>query len=411
MQPRDLAGVRQVRRADVYKAGRKAAVLERTEAGVRFRYAEEYLDAGLPAVATTLPLTDGATLTGAGAVPAFFAGLLPEGRRLSSLRRAVKTSADDELSLLLAVGRDPVGDVQVVPAGEAPRPAEPLIEVDRSFDEVRFSDLLEAAGVVDPVALAGVQDKASARMLSLPVAQASERYILKVDPPEYPHVVENEAYFLQVARRSRIAVSSARVVHDVTGRPGLLVRRFDRGVDADGLPISHAVEDAAQLLGIYPADKYNVTAERLVDSVADVCAARAVAALTLFRQLVLAWVTGNGDLHAKNVSVFSTAGEWRVAPVYDVASTLFYGDATFALSVGGRRSGLSRKQLVSFAVQRGLTETAAARVLDEVLRSTENVEQELLDGVLPFPDRAVRDVVRQLHRGRRDLSASAPRLD
>ena len=43
--------------------------------------------------------------------------LLPEGRRLGALRRAVKTSADDELSLLLAVGADAIGDVQVVPSG------------------------------------------------------------------------------------------------------------------------------------------------------------------------------------------------------------------------------------------------------------------------------------------------------
>ncbi|HHU66493.1 MAG TPA: hypothetical protein GXZ33_01375 [Corynebacterium sp.] len=31
--------------------------------------------------------------------------MLPEGRRLTALRTAVKTSADDEFSLLLAVGR------------------------------------------------------------------------------------------------------------------------------------------------------------------------------------------------------------------------------------------------------------------------------------------------------------------
>jgi len=37
----------------------------------------------------------------AGALPSYFSGLLPEGRRLGALRRAVKTSADDELSLLL----------------------------------------------------------------------------------------------------------------------------------------------------------------------------------------------------------------------------------------------------------------------------------------------------------------------
>ena len=34
-------------------------------------------------------------------LPAFFAGLPPEGRRRTALRQGVETSADDELSLLL----------------------------------------------------------------------------------------------------------------------------------------------------------------------------------------------------------------------------------------------------------------------------------------------------------------------
>ncbi len=71
-----------------------------------------------PAIATTLPVTEVPVLRPGGALHAFFAGLLPESRRLGVLRRAVKISADDELSLLLAVGEDTIGDVEVV----APQP-------------------------------------------------------------------------------------------------------------------------------------------------------------------------------------------------------------------------------------------------------------------------------------------------
>jgi serine/threonine-protein kinase HipA len=67
--------------------------------------------------------------------------------------------------------------------------------VAKAFEESTFSENLGAPGAIDPVTLAGVQDKASARMISVPVRQAGRRYILKVDPPELPHVVENEAYF------------------------------------------------------------------------------------------------------------------------------------------------------------------------------------------------------------------------
>jgi serine/threonine-protein kinase HipA len=100
--------VRSVQCADVYKAGRFAATLQRVNGGTEFSYLATYDG---PPVATTLPRTTDPFITPAGAVPAFFAGLLPEGRRFSSLQRAIKTSADDELSLLLAVGSDTIGDV------------------------------------------------------------------------------------------------------------------------------------------------------------------------------------------------------------------------------------------------------------------------------------------------------------
>lgn len=108
------ADPRDVRIAHVVKAGTPAATLTRADGEVEFSYLPEYLESGARAVATTLPLTEQPVRTSAGAVPAFFSGLLPEGRRLTALRRSVKTSADDELSLLVAIGSDPVGDVQVL---------------------------------------------------------------------------------------------------------------------------------------------------------------------------------------------------------------------------------------------------------------------------------------------------------
>ena len=237
------------------------------------RYRAEYLGEGGRPVATTLPLTDEPLRTHAGAVPAFFAGLLPEGRRLSGLRRAVKTSADDELSLLLAVGHDVIGDVQVVPSGSEPTPAEPVLQVAKEWSEVRFADLLEDAGVIDPVGLPGVQDKVSARMISVPVGRAGKRFILKVDPPEFPHVVEDEAYFVERARSARVDAVEASVVHDADGRNGLLVTRFDRIALPSGSTLPVACEDACQVLGRWPADKYNVTAEEVVLALAERCPA------------------------------------------------------------------------------------------------------------------------------------------
>ena len=95
-----------VRRAVVRKGERPAATLTREPAGVTFAYLPDYDG---PPVARTLPLDAPPVVSPSGAVPAFFAGLLPEGRRLSAVQRAAKTSADDDLTLVLMVGSDTVG--------------------------------------------------------------------------------------------------------------------------------------------------------------------------------------------------------------------------------------------------------------------------------------------------------------
>jgi serine/threonine-protein kinase HipA len=399
--------VKGIRIADVYKGDRLAATLTRSDDGVRFRYRADYLADPGPPVASTLPLTDEPQTSAAGAVPAFFAGLLPEGRRLASLRRAVKTSADDELSLLLAVGADPVGDVRVVPENAAPTAVESLVTVARDFGEITFEEVLGAAGVVDPVAVAGVQDKASARMLSVPIARAGRRYLLKIDSPEYPHLVENEHYFIGLAARSRLPVVRAEVVFDATNRSGLLVERFDRISRPDGTMLRLPVEDAAQALGIYPADKYSVTAERAVGALADLCAAGPLAVRGLFSQMCFAWLTGNGDWHAKNFSVVAEQGEWRVSPAYDLPSTLPYSDNTMALSVGGRYSGISRRRLIEFSSRLGLNDKTANQVVDAALVATEPMFGEWPAGRSPFRSDLTADVLRVLRHRRRATSAVA----
>lgn len=402
MSRENLERLKSVAEADVYKGGKLAAGLRRLPGAIEFQYRLEYLREPGPPVATTLPLSDEPVRTLAGAVPPFFAGLLPEGRRLSNLRRAVKTSADDELSLLLGVGPDTIGDVQVVPQGEAPRAAKILLQVQKDWKEVRFASILTEAGVVDPVGIPGIQDKTSALMISVPVARARGRYILKVDPPEFPHLVRNESFFLRLARRVGLDCVEAEIVCDQDDIPGLLIRRFDRVVGKDGGVTSRACEDACQVLARWPADKYNVSGEEAVISLANRCPARPVALRSLYRQICFAWLTGNGDVHAKNLSILATPeGEWRVAPAYDLPSTVPYGDKSLALSIGNRVRGLSRKHLFAFAEDIGLRSSVGAKILDELLEQLSGLEEEIRGGALPFPHNVTQDFAAEIRYRRR----------
>lgn len=407
--------------ADIYKAGVLAARLERHDGGTRFSYLPAYLASGGPAVASSLPLTGAPVDSAAGAAPPYFTGLLPEGRRLNALRRSIKTSADDDLSLLIAAGGNPVGDVQIVGHGEALDPDEHAVQLDPKLP-VDFDKLLGDPDLIDPVALAGVQDKLSAGMISLPVASAGKRFILKLNAPEFPHVVENELVMFRYAARLRIPLSRVRLIRDVAGRPGLLVERFDRVPVPGGGPDDVrrlAVEDGAQVLKLYPADKYNVAYGLVCHALADYCSAPLPALRNLAIQGAFAWLSGNGDLHAKNVSMVQQPhGEWTIAPVYDIPSTVVYGDKTFALTLNGKRSGISRRHFMGWAADLGLSDRAAAQVVELALRASGPLIADLEAGAAfaglggpekndgggsPFPDMVTRAWVKELKHRRRLL--------
>ncbi len=401
---------RAVASANVLLDGIVAATLTRTAAGVEFRYRAEYLSSGAAPIARSLPCQSDPVLTVGGAVPPFFANLLPEGQRLSAVQRAIKISADDELSLLVHLGSDTVGNVQVIPQGGATHQAsEQTSPTVGSLAEMDFAKLVERGGVGDPAALAGVQDKVSGHMLTLPLTHDSRGHLLKLDVPKYPHVVDNEAYFLGVARGLRIAVAQTEKVYDRNGQAALLVTRFDREMTRDHGLRRLAVEDAAQLLGIYPADKYNVSSEDVANAIAQACAARPVALRAVFISMLFAWLTGNGDLHAKNISVINRAGEWSVAPIYDIPTTVVYGNTTMALPIGGRRGGLSRRAFTDFGADIGLPARAVQSAIDQVLAVTAAVEGQIAEGAIPWDAQRTRDLVRTIRRRRRDIVSTDQR--
>ena len=384
-----------VKAADVYKAGTLAGHLSRTERGsVVFSYTEKYLASSARPVSTTLPLASEPVEAPSGALPSFFSGLLPEGHRLTLLRDAVKTSLGDELSLLLAVGSDVPGDVQVVPSGERPKEPPPLADTSR-LDDLDFAVLAEA---VDPHGLPGVQTKASASMLTTPLSLANRRYLLKLDPPQHPHLVVNEAAHLAGAKALKIPVAKHSVVRDRNHLPGLLVERFDRA--SEGGPLRLALEDAAQVLDLPPASKYAVSSEDVVLALAGLCKAKAVAVRNLYLQFMFAWLSGNGDLHAKNASVLEGRnGGWVVSPIYDIPCTLLYGDDTMALPVGGKVKNLKAKHWREFAAAIGLPERAAVAANKVALAAAQSIDLESL----PFTGSPLRGAMRELRHRRAEL--------
>jgi serine/threonine-protein kinase HipA len=316
-------------------------------------------------------------VTGGGAVPAFFAGLLPEGVRLGVVTTSTKTSADDHFTLLLAVGADTVGNVRVLPAGAALTRPDPMFDPQRDNDFRAVFNRLTGSVRNDPVGLSGVQPKVSAAMLSAPARTPAGPAILKLNPQQYPLLVENEHFFMSMAEACGLRVASTSLIHDADGRSALLVRRFDRLGDR-----AIAQEDACQVAGIYPGSKYRIKAETAISALADACArgggARAAASLELLAMVVFSWLIGNGDLHGKNLSIFNPDGVWQPTPAYDLLTTQPYTGwrDPMALNLYGRANRLTREHFVDAGERLGVRARATARMIDS-----------LVDAALPWPDR------------------------
>lgn len=379
--------------------------LERLPDRVRFRYLP---DASTP-VATSLPLrVDPYDTHAAGAVPPFFAGLLPEGRRLTAIRQTLKIAADDDFSMLLAVGGDTIGNVSITPMDDQLAidlvPSLDLGNTDTST--AAFDDLFERSmgATYDPFGVPGVQPKVSARMITLAVRRSGSKlatHILKLNPPEFPHLVENEAFFTQAAQVSGIETANVRLITDSVGRPGLVVERFDRVVEARQIR-RLAQEDACQILRRFPADKYAVTTEQIADGLTAMCGAPIPAAARLLRQLAFAYVSCNGDAHAKNFSVLRSNDEWGISPAYDVPSSYPYGDRTVALTINGKRDErIGRADLLDLAGRLRLREKPATAIAEEVADAVD-LWIGRLDS-LPFDGRRLHDLDRAIRYRQRRL--------
>jgi len=307
--------------------------------------------------------------TSGGAVPPFFAGLLPEGIRLGVVTSSTKTSTDDHFTLLLAIGADTIGNVRVLPSGAELPDSPPMFAPDRDTDFRAVFQRLTGSVEADPVGLSGVQPKVSAAMWSTPANTTLGPAILKLNPPTgHQRLVENEHFFMRMARDCGLRTARTRLLKDTNGRSALLVDRFDR---KDKVRI--AQEDACQVSGLYPASKYRIKTETAITTLADACArgggSRAAATLELLRIVVFSWLIGNGDLHGKNLSVFAPEGFWQPTPAYDLLTTQPYTGwkDPMALDFYGRANRLNRDFFIEAATRLGLRERATATLIDTIV--------------------------------------------
>jgi serine/threonine-protein kinase HipA len=265
-------------------------------------------------------------------LPPWFSNLLPEGPFRDWIAHERGVNVQRELQLLLHIGSDLPGAVQVVSHAGDHEALETLHEggvgdagLLMREDRWKFS----LAGVGMKFSMLRDGDR-----LTLPGRNATGDWIVKLPSRNLPQVPANEFAMMDLAQRVGIDVPPRELVHrdQVQELPNSVwangehtayaIERFDRKSNGQRVHI----EDLAQVRGWYPGAKYDgsfATAASLMYRNLDEQSLK-----EFVRRLVFNILIGNGDAHLKNWSLIYPDGRKpRISPAYDIVCTgAYYSD-------------------------------------------------------------------------------------
>jgi len=333
----------------------------------------------------------------AGFSRAWFEGLLPEGDLRTRVAARFEVEPSDTHSLLGAIGWECAGAVAIVPPSYTPADAGYLDLSDAQVGE--RLDALPGHPYDDDsalrISLGGQQDKLVLARLDgrwrASIGGSATTHILKPEPPEWPGLVEAEAWSLHLVGHVT-AAATAEVAPSLGDRPTLVVTRFDRTQSGDQVTRLHQ-EDVCQVLGLLPSRKYSEHPGRDGDPsyrvISEILRANAIDVpeqlRTLLRQMVAHVVLMDTDAHGKNVSFLHDGqGYIRLSPVYDIVpTTAFLGrQRHLAMSVNGkyRVDQIDRSDLFAEGVSWGYPRSQAQVDVEAAISG--------LDAAIPAADAA-----------------------
>lgn len=319
---------------------------------VAFYYDEKWLErAEAVPLSHSLPLKAGKF--NRNACRGFFAGILPDESKREIIARNLGISARNDFAMLEQIGGECAGAVTFVPAGTG------LPERNYSYRPInkeQLADILRrlprrplmAGEDGIRLSLAGAQDKiavhVSGDQTSLPLGGAPSTHILKPAIERFEGIVFNEAFCMKLAGAVRLHVASV-ALGRVEEIDYLLVQRYDRvemvniTTGAEHLERQHQ-EDFCQALGIAPDHKYQneggPSLAQCFDLLRELSASPVIDLQRLLDAAIFNFLIGNHDAHGKNFSLVYGV-ETRLAPLYDVLSTIYYPELSkkMAMKIGG----------------------------------------------------------------------------
>lgn len=218
---------------------------------------------------------------------------------------------------------------------------------------LRFEDLAESSGLER-------------------ISRFAARAVLKLASPDQPRGIENEFFFLRMARACGLVVHDAELVRDQRGVAALLVRRDAEVGGVRGVQGTWSAPSKDEFSEPCPSEKYPRTFSEIAAGL-DVCSTPVLEVGKLIRAQAFSYLIVNGNLHARNFSLHTVSHRGRPArieltPAYDLLSTLPYGDQRMALKFEGRDDHLKRQDFIDFGERHGVKAPATRAILDDICK-------------------------------------------
>ena len=406
-------------RLDVYLCDRLVGALERSDAGLTFRYLPEYLSGVSPAVvSSTLPLSD--AVYEERDVMAFFSNLLPDESVRQRIAEILKLTPEDTFGLLKMIGGDCAGAIAFWEPGRRPhRPDRPVY---RELSETEADAILRnlgsrPLGIADDfrgISGAGAQDKLIACLkdghIALPLRGTPSTHIFKPGIERFPESVYNEHFCMQLSRRCGFDTADCEILR-LAGADYYVTRRYDRETTEGGFVRRLHQEDFCQLLRCRPEIKYQDQGGPSIVECATLLRQMrfpGVDILSFVDRVVFNFIIGNGDAHGKNFSVLYHGNVPRLAPQYDLICTAVYPKIArkMAMKLDGKFEfrWVTPGKFVRTFERAGIGEKV---VRDSIARQTEAVRNalpSLLDEVnAKWPSTVYHDICRGIYARIRQL--------
>ena len=312
--------------------------------GHEFVYAESWVGAtNTRPISLSLPLRVSQEPYRKG-VQEFFDNLLPDNRQIRErIQRRFAARSSAAFDLLLEIGRDCVGALQLVPEGNPPPDVQRITGTPLTAGDIE--KLL--IGAVGPrigreeenddsfrISIAGAQEKTALLWHNggwlQPSGATPTTHILKLpigtNAPgiDLSTSVENEWLCAQITEQFGIQVAKCRM-ETFGEQKALVVDRFDRKLARDGKGyLRLPQEDFCQATGKSPDEKYESEGGPGIDAIMEILQNSERAAedqMDFMRTQVVFWMLAAIDGHAKNFSIYLLPkGAYQLTPRYDILS-------------------------------------------------------------------------------------------